>query len=110
MRIVEISPDAGRDISHHGSVGFRVLGLVRTEQVYVTLLTLAPHGEIGRHPATVAQRLVIIAGSGAACGVDEVWHDVHIGQMIEWDAGEEHTTRAGDDGLSGIAIEIAVTG
>jgi hypothetical protein len=30
--------------------------------------------------------------------------------MIEWDAGEEHTTRAGDDGLSGIAIEIAVTG
>jgi quercetin dioxygenase-like cupin family protein len=106
VRIVEISPDAGRDISHHGSVGFRVLGLVRTEQVYVTLLTLAPHGEIGRHPATVAQRLVIIAGSGAACGVDEVY----IGQMIEWDAGEEHTTRAGDDGLSGIAIEIAVTG
>jgi quercetin dioxygenase-like cupin family protein len=109
VRIVEIRPDAGREISHHGSVGLRALGLVRTEQVAVTLLALAPHGEIGRHPATVAQRLVIIAGSGNVCGADEAWQDVHIGQLVEWDAGEEHTTRAGADGLTGIAIEIAVT-
>jgi len=109
MRIVEISAETGREITHHGSVGFRVLGLVRSEQVAVTLLALTPHGEIGRHPATVAQRMVVIAGSGTVCGADEVWRNVHMGQMVEWEAGEEHTTRAGDDGLTAIAIEIEVT-
>jgi quercetin dioxygenase-like cupin family protein len=110
VRIVEISPETGREITRHGSVGFRVLGLVRTDQVAATLLALAPHGEIGRHPATVPQRMIVIAGSGAVCGADEVWQNVHIGQMIEWEAGEEHTTRAGDDGLTAIGIEVEVNG
>jgi quercetin dioxygenase-like cupin family protein len=109
VRIVEISPDARREISHHGSVGLRAPGLVRTDQVAVTMLGLAPHGEIGRHPATLAQRLVIIAGSGDVCRADEVWQSIHTGQMVGWDVGEEHTTHAGADGLTGIVIEIAVT-
>jgi quercetin dioxygenase-like cupin family protein len=110
VRIIDISPEAGREITHHGSVGFRVLGLVRTEQVAVTLLALAPHGEIGRHPATVTQRLIVISGFGDVCGANESWRSVHTGQMVEWSAGEEHTTRAGEEGLTGIAIEIEVTG
>jgi quercetin dioxygenase-like cupin family protein len=105
MQIFDVEP--GREVTRYGSVSVHATGLLRHDAVAVavTMLRVAPGGEIGRHPAPVEQLFVIVAGSGEVCGGDGVWQNVHTGQWVAWGAGEEHTTRAGTDGLAGLAIE-----
>ena len=70
------------------------------------MLRVAAGGEIGRHPATVDQLFIVVAGSGLVCGDDEVWHPIGTGEAALWTAGEEHTTRADAD-LTAVVIEMA---
>jgi quercetin dioxygenase-like cupin family protein len=106
VRILDVGPATGREVTHHGSVGFRAVGLVSTESTAVTALHIAPGGQIGRHPATVDQLFIVVAGSGEVCGGDDVFYSVHVGQAVLWRAGEEHTTRASADGLTAIGVEM----
>jgi quercetin dioxygenase-like cupin family protein len=80
--------------------------LVRAEEVAVTILRVAAGGEIGRHPATVDQLFVVVAGSGSVCGADEVWGSIGTGEAALWTAGEAHTTRAETD-LTAFVVEMA---
>jgi len=68
------------------------------------VLRVAAGGEIGRHPASVDQLFLVIAGRGSVCGGDGVWHPIEAGQAALWAAGEEHTTRA-DEPLVAIVVE-----
>jgi quercetin dioxygenase-like cupin family protein len=106
VRILDVGPSTGREVTQHRSVGLRALGLVRTESTAVTALYVAPGGLIGRHRTTVEQLFIVVAGGGEVCGADEVWQSVHVGQAALWSAGEEHTTRASAEGLTAIVVEM----
>jgi quercetin dioxygenase-like cupin family protein len=80
--------------------------LVRADQVAITILRVAAGGEIGRHPASVDQLFVVVAGAGSVCGDDEVWHPIGTGEAALWTAGEPHTTRAEAD-LAAVVVEMA---
>ena len=107
VELISFDAGTGRPIAAHGSVGFTAQALVRADNVAVTVLHVAAGGEIGRHPATSDQLLLITAGRGAVQGGDGVWHDIIAGQAVLWTAGEQHTTRA-DEAITAVGIEIPV--
>jgi hypothetical protein len=82
VRILDVSADRAREITQHGSRGFAVQGLVRGDELAVTVLRVATGGEIG----------------------DGAWHDIATGQAAVWVAGEQHTTRADED-LVAVVVE-----
>ncbi len=96
---------AGRAVEKFGSVGMHAQALIRSDKVNVTVLHVAAGGEIGRHPATVDQLLLITAGHGSVQSGDNTWQDIHTGQAVLWHAGEHHTTRA-VEAITAIAIEM----
>jgi quercetin dioxygenase-like cupin family protein len=104
VRILDVGADRAREITQHGSRGFAVQGLVRGDDLAVTVLRVAAGGEIGRHPAPVDQLFVVVAGRGSVCGDDGAWHDIATGQAAVWVAGEQHTTRADED-LVAVVVE-----
>jgi quercetin dioxygenase-like cupin family protein len=105
MEILSFDRALGHEITAHGSTGFAVQALVRAEHVAVTVLHVAAGGEIGRHPATVDQLLLITAGRGRVQGGDGEWREVATGDAVLWTAGENHVTRA-DEPITAIGIEM----
>lgn len=105
MEILTFGRSAGHQITAHGSTGFAAQALVRAPDVAVTVLHVAAGGEIGRHPASVDQLLLITAGRGRAQGGDRVWHPVGVGDAVLWTAGEEHVTQA-DEAITAVAVEM----
>ncbi|GAA4586625.1 quercetin dioxygenase-like cupin family protein [Actinoplanes octamycinicus] len=106
MEIVRPEPETLRQISHHGSVGLTAQALLRTGSVAMTVLRVAPGGEIGDHPALRDQTLLITEGAGQVRSGDGPWHDVIAGDAVRWAAGESHTTRSAP-GLTAVAVEVA---
>jgi quercetin dioxygenase-like cupin family protein len=104
VQIIDVGPEHARAVTQHGSHGFGVQPLIRGDTVAVTVLRVAAGGEIGRHPTTLEQLLVVVAGRGEVCGDDGVWQPIAAGQAVRWNAGEQHTTRAHED-LVAIAVE-----
>jgi quercetin dioxygenase-like cupin family protein len=104
MRIIDVGPDQGHEVTHYGSHGLRAHSLLRADRVAVTMLRVAAGGEIGRHPAVVDQLFLVVAGYGVVCGNDGVWHPIAAGQAAIWAAGEPHTTRAAED-LVAVVVE-----
>ncbi len=105
MRIIDFEPERGRDIAQHGSRGFRFSPLTRVGAGGVAVVHVAAGGEIGRHPATVDQLLVVVSGRGRVSGHDGVWQPVGAGQAVLWSAGEEHTSRA-DEPIIAVVVEV----
>ena len=104
MQIRNLDPSIFRATDSYGSVGLSVLGLVRAETLAVTVLRVAPGGEVARHPTVVDQLFIVVEGSGESCGADGAFEPVAPGQAVIWTAGEEHTTRS-TIGLAAIVIE-----
>ena len=102
MRI--LSQFSEHSVEAHGSSGFTMRGLVRSEQAHVALAILAPGGVIGRHAAEVPQLFVVVEGSGWVAGGDEERVEVAAGDGVLWDAGEEHEAGT-DDGLVALVVE-----
>jgi quercetin dioxygenase-like cupin family protein len=65
---------------------------------------VAPGGRIVRHPATFAQILAVLEGSGEVSGADGVAQPIEPGQAVFWHAGEEHETTSAT-GLTALIIE-----
>ena len=55
---------------------------------------LEPGGVIGRHPATGRQALAVVTGAIEVWGGDGHAVDLTAGQLVVFDPGEEHETRA----------------
>ncbi|BCJ40386.1 hypothetical protein GCM10010168_32460 [Actinoplanes ianthinogenes] len=106
MEIIHPEPATLRPISAHGSVGLTAQALLRAETTAVTVLRVAPGGEIGDHPARGDQTLLITEGSGQVRSGAGPWHDVTAGDAVRWAAGESHTTRSAA-GLTAVAIEVS---
>jgi quercetin dioxygenase-like cupin family protein len=99
-----LSQFSEHSVEAHGSSGFTMRGLVRSEQAHVALAILAPGGLIGRHAAEVPQLFVVVEGSGWVAGGDEERVEVAAGDGVLWDAGEEHEAGT-DDGLVALLVE-----
>ncbi len=93
-----------QSVEAHGSRGFTLRGVIRSEQAHVAVAILAPDGAIGRHPAAVLQLFVVVEGSGWVAGGDTERVEVAAGDAVLWEAGEEH--EAGTDaGMVALVVE-----
>lgn len=105
MEIVSFDVSAGKPVNAFGSAGMTAQALVRGEALAVTVLHVAAGGEIGRHPATVDQLMMITAGRGAVQTGGGDWEQVSAGQAVVWRAGEDHATRAVED-ITAVVVEM----
>jgi quercetin dioxygenase-like cupin family protein len=110
MRIFGFGADRGRPIEAYGSEGVTLAPLTqplaRGGSLQAACFRLESGGCIGRHPATVAQLLAVVDGSGFVSGADGDEQAIGAGEAVFWEAGEEHETRT-EAGLTGIVIEAS---
>lgn len=104
MEIRELRGAGGRPVTAYGSVNLTAEALIRADAAAVTVLRVAAGGEIGRHEAPVDQMFVVVAGRGSVQGGDGGWQPVEAGQVVQWRAGEQHTTKAAED-LTAFVVE-----
>ncbi|PRZ08839.1 Cupin domain-containing protein [Isoptericola sp. CG 20/1183] len=64
------------------------------EEVRVDVAVLDAGSSLPRHPAGRDQSFYVVAGTGQVAGADDVPTDVGPGDLVTWDAGEQHTTWA----------------
>ena len=95
----------GTEVTAHGSSGvaFSLLSHVNGE-AQLACLRLKPGGLLGRHPAAAPQLFVVVEGGGWV-RTDDREASVGAGQAVLWEAGEEHESRAGADGMTAIVLE-----
>ncbi|NNU27141.1 cupin domain-containing protein [Isoptericola sediminis] len=65
-----------------------------TEQVRVDIAVLKPGSSLPKHPAGRDQAFYVVAGTGQVAGDDDVPTDVGPGDLVTWEAREQHTTWA----------------
>jgi hypothetical protein len=65
---------------------------------------LAPGGQVGRHPASVAQLFLVVNGEGWVEGEAGPRQPITAGQAALWAAGETHAAGT-EAGLTAIVFE-----
>ncbi|WP_426243973.1 hypothetical protein [Nocardioides sp. LHG3406-4] len=106
MRILELESLDSREITQFASVGFTLSTIGVLKPGHVSVLTLAPGGVVGRHPAVGVQLLIVLAGSATVSGSHGAPARVEGGQAVVWEAGEDHETRS-EAGLTALVLEGA---
>jgi quercetin dioxygenase-like cupin family protein len=98
MRVVEVK---AVKVERYGSRGVVIhhpidgLGLLTSSGPAVMVTAnLDPGGVIGRHPATGRQALAVVSGTIEVWGGDGTALDLTAGQLVMFEPGEEHETRA----------------
>ena len=102
MRI--LSQFSEQSVEAHGSSGYTMRGVIRSEQAHVAVAILAPGGTIGRHAAAVPQLFVVVEGSGWVAGDNAEQVEVAAGDAVLWDADEEHEAGT-DEGMVSLVVE-----
>ncbi|MDX1613090.1 MAG: hypothetical protein R3300_02200 [Candidatus Promineifilaceae bacterium] len=96
--------ERGRAISAYGSAGAMVVHLLRQTVASVVTIYLEPSGLLGRHPAAADQLLLVVAGGGWATA-SGASYELSPSTAVFWSEGEEHETRAGEEGLVAVVVE-----
>jgi quercetin dioxygenase-like cupin family protein len=91
-----------RPITQFGSVSASVRGVTR--EGHAVVIEIGAGGNLGRHPATVAQLFVVVSGSGWVSGADGERVAVSVGEAALWEAGEEHESGT-DEGMTALVVE-----
>jgi quercetin dioxygenase-like cupin family protein len=105
MRRVELTGE--RNIDRFESVAARVRLLA--PQAHVVVIEIGAGGTVGRHPAAAQQLFAVVRGSGWVAGGDGVRQDIRAGEVVLWEAGEEHGSGS-DLGLTALVVEADVIG
>ena len=96
--------DRARQITAFDSIGAKVAHIIQHASFSVAMIHLEPHGRLGKHAAVEDQIFLVVAGSGqAATGGANC--NLSPGTGVLWRKGEEHETRAGEEGLTAVVIE-----
>ena len=74
--------------------------------VQAAIFRVGAGGGLRRHPASVAQILAVLEGSGEVSGPDGRFEAISAGEAVFWHEGEEHETRS-ERGLTALIIEGA---
>jgi quercetin dioxygenase-like cupin family protein len=106
MRIYDFSPGKGRRTDGYGSRGATLSRITSGPRSWQTVaLFLEPNGVLGAHKGIMDQLLVVVQGNGRVSTGESKPVYVEPGSAVFWRGGEEHETRAGEDGLTAILIE-----
>jgi quercetin dioxygenase-like cupin family protein len=100
MRRVELRGE--REVTAPGSVSARVRRLAPS--AHVVVIEVGPGGVVARHPAVVAQLFVVVRGSGWVSGADGGREEVHAGEAMLWEQGEEHESGS-EEGMTALVVE-----
>jgi quercetin dioxygenase-like cupin family protein len=73
-------------------------------RVQAAIFRVEPGGRLLRHPATFAQILAVLEGSGEVSGADGVDEAIEEGEAVFWHEGEEHETKSAV-GMTALIIE-----
>jgi quercetin dioxygenase-like cupin family protein len=95
MRITRAEAAHTRPIHDWDSVGVEMRTLSEFAANAFARVTYGEYGTgaiLGRHPTGSWQAFAILAGSGWVAGNDEVRIDVHVGDVVVWEPGEEHAS------------------
>lgn len=104
MRCFNFNKGNGKSIDAYSSHGATIVHLLRHTEAFVVTIYLEPGGVLGMHSATEDQLFLVIAGGGQAiAGRDQC--ELVAGIGVLWQSGEEHETRAGEQGLTAIVLE-----
>jgi quercetin dioxygenase-like cupin family protein len=106
MHLFTLDSAAARKLSAPGSRGANIVHLLRkAEQAQISVLRIEAGGVAGRHTAGLNQLLLVIEGSGWVKGREEQEVGVASGDLVFWESGEPHETRAGGNGFTAIVVE-----
>jgi quercetin dioxygenase-like cupin family protein len=74
--------------------------------VQAAIFRVAPGGRLERHrpPATSAQILAVLEGSGHVSGADGELQPITAGEAVFWSEGEEHEMQS-ETGLTALILE-----
>ena len=100
MRRVELRGE--RAVTTPGSVGARVRRLAPS--AHVVVIEVGQGGKVARHPAVAAQLFVVVRGSGWVSGADGGREEIHAGEAVLWEPGEEHESGS-DEGMTALVVE-----
>ena len=103
-----VSGETAQVVADHGSHGFRIVPMARSEQTFVACIRLTAGGVIGRHEASGRQVFAVVDGDAVVSGTDGVEEGVLPGAAAIWEEGEMHQTRS-VSGLTAILIEGDIT-
>ncbi|HET6948997.1 MAG TPA: cupin domain-containing protein [Acidimicrobiales bacterium] len=110
MRILELGTSRSKVIQWFGSVGVSIGPLARTEEaevVRVSIATIAPGGQIGRHATPAWQLFYVTEGSGWVAGETGEMVPMSAGMAASWKPGEEHGAGS-HEGLVACIVEASV--
>jgi quercetin dioxygenase-like cupin family protein len=81
--------------------------LVRSSELHIACMRLAPGGSVGYHQATTPQLFAVVEGTGWVSSGDKRIHEpISAGGAVLWDEGEWHEVGS-DRGLVAIVVEAA---
>lgn len=107
MRRIEFSPDRAVAIStYESSRAYSVSVLHGSGESHAYCLHIEPGGIIGMHPTGFHQVLLVVHGSGWACGADGVRVQLQSGQGVEFEPGEVHS-KGSEAGMVAIMIQAS---
>lgn len=100
MKLFRFDAASARPITEFGSAGAAIAPVARPGAGLVQLgcIYIAPSGHVGRHPASVPQLFLVVAGEGWVSGADGVRVPIHVGRAAFWEPGEEHESGSGSEG------------
>ena len=104
MRCFNFDKENGKSIDAYNSRGATIVHFLRHTEAFVVTIYLEPGGVLGMHPATEDQLFLVVAGGGQAIAGQEQC-ELAAGIAVLWQSGEEHETRAGEQGLTAIVLE-----
>lgn len=106
MRIYDFTPAKGRRADGFGSSGATLSRITTGPRSWQTIaLFLEPNGVLGAHKSISDQLLVVVHGSGRVSTGESKPVYVEPGSAVFWRGGEQHETRAGEEGLTAVIIE-----
>jgi Quercetinase C-terminal cupin domain len=91
--------DPIHEITHHGSRGFTIGGVVSCRESRISLARLDADGVIGEHPTVSRQLLLVVEGEAQTGG-----ETLRAGDGVLWEDGEQHETRSAE-GCTALLIE-----
>jgi quercetin dioxygenase-like cupin family protein len=107
MQLFRFDAEVGRAIDLYESRALRQVWLARTRpgpEVHLSAMHLGPGGEVGYHPAGLAQLFVVVQGEGWVRGEAPERAPIRTGQIAFWAPGEWHAAGT-TAGLTAIVIE-----
>jgi quercetin dioxygenase-like cupin family protein len=102
MRVIRAADNGRREITDWDSTGVAMSKLAEfaaNDFARVTHGTYDAGAVLGRHPTGMWQAFAILDGDGWVEGGDGARVDVHSGDVVVWEPGEQHTSGS-DAGMS----------